>query len=388
MIFLLKFFGALLALEVLFRLAYYLRRGRAYCMIPKVAFKKMYVLPHPYLPYVYKKNFANNYARPAEYPLNKAKGYLFVPHVSNNLGNFNGPGGSRDVVVPKPDGLIRINCLGASTTGNYIFCDGIDYSYPMELEKIVLSSFKGAQAEVNNFGIGGWTSAEILVDFLLNGLDTSPDIVVLYHAYNDLGPSLTPAFRSDYSHARKNLGESYHLYRMMSLFPSLPLAVYNWAVNRFIGQNISHTLISSVTRGTVDYSIGFQGFDTYRRNIESLITICLARNIGIVLSTFCYYIYDAIKDDPMHAKLHEGVLKENEIIKELSLKYNVPLVDNYRLIPRQDKYFVDSVHFTPEGMNLIAQNLSVPVHTYAREKCNDKKDHTVAARVAREQARQ
>jgi lysophospholipase L1-like esterase len=381
MLFLFQLVLAVLLIEILFRIAYYVKYRKSYTMIPKVPFKKMYVKPHPYLPYVYKKRFTNDYSRSADYPLNKDKGYRFVAHTSNNLGIFNGPKGDRDVIIPKPEGLIRINCLGASTTGNYIFYNGNDYSYPMELEKILCTRFKDKKIEVNNFGIGGWTSAEILISFLLNGQDTSPDMVFLYHAYNDLEPSLIPGFQSDYSHAKLNLAERYHLYRLVSLFPFFPLASYNWAVNRFIGQNISHTLLSSVSKGTVDYSIDFQGLATYRRNMEYIINICLSRNIAIVLSTFCFYLYDGIRNSQTHKKLQQGVLKENEIVKELSLKYNIPLVDNYNLIPKEDEYFVDSVHFTPGGMSLLAKNLSVSVIKYLEGRDNDKKDYKMASGI-------
>ncbi len=380
--FLIKLVLMLYSAEVLFRIVYYFKYGKSYAMIPKVPFKKIYVKPHPYLPYVYKKHFANNYSRPAaEYPLNKDKGYYFVAKTSNNLGNFNGFDGGRDVVIPKPEGIFRINCLGASTTGNYIFYNGHDYSYPMELEKMLSDKFKEEKIEVNNFGIGGWTSAEILISFLLNGLDTSPDVVVLHHAYNDLGPSLTPGFQGDYSHAKRNLGERYYLYHLLGMVPFIPLAFYNWAVTRFIGQNINHTLLSSVAKGTVDYDIDFQGFNTYRRNIENIINICLTRNIKIILSTFCFYLHDGIKNNKMHNKLHEGVLGENKIVKELSLKYNIYLVDSYNLIPKEDKYFVDSIHFTPEGMGLLAKFMSEPIIKIIGGMSNDKKNNRVVAKT-------
>ena len=34
------------------------------------------------------------------------------------------------------------------------------------------------------------------------------------------------------------------------------------------------------------------------------------------------------------------------------------LVDNYSLIPQDKKYFVDSVHFSPAGMQLVAKNIA------------------------------
>ena len=52
---------------------------------------------------------------------------------------------------------------------------------------------------------------------------------------------------------------------------------------------------------------------------------------------------------------------ENEVMRNLSIKHEVPLVDNFNLVPYEDKYFVDSVHFSPEGMYEIAKNISEPI---------------------------
>jgi hypothetical protein len=168
---------------------YRIKFKRPYLMVPKVPFRKMHIEPHPYLPFVYKKNFICHKAMPANYPLHKDRGYTFSQLMTNNVRHLNGPNGDRDVIVPKPKGLIRINCLGASTTGNYINYKGKNYSYPIELENILLSRFPGLSIEVNNYGQGGYTSAEILIEFLLNVIYTEPDMVVIYHAYNDLAPA-------------------------------------------------------------------------------------------------------------------------------------------------------------------------------------------------------
>ena len=47
---------------------------------------------------------------------------------SGNLNQINtdfcGVNGDREMLTPKPKGLFRINCIGASTTGNYIVENG------------------------------------------------------------------------------------------------------------------------------------------------------------------------------------------------------------------------------------------------------------------------
>jgi len=327
-------------------------------MIPKIPFADIYVEPHPYLPYVTKKNFITPKTTSAQYPLNRDKKYVFGRYLTNSMGYINGPKGNREIIVPKPEGLIRINCLGASTTGNYLDFDGKNFSYPLELEKILKKEFPEKNIEVNNCGVGGRTSAEILIDFALNIIDTKPDIIVIYHGYTDLAPSITRNFRSDYSHAKRNLGEVWHYYKIASMVPSVPLASYNFIVNKLFGYNIRNSLLNAISRGKIDLSSAFNGIQTYRRNIEHIVNLCKANGINVVLSTFCHYMYDDIKNSRIHIKYKEGVLMENEAIRDIALKNSIILVDNYRLFRYEEKYFVDSIHFSPEGMNLLASNIS------------------------------
>lgn len=327
----------------------------------------MYVEPHPYLTYVYKRYFVTQKAMPVFYPLHKNKGYRFSESRTNNLRLINGPDGNRDITVPKPKNLIRINCLGASTTANQISYQNQNYSYPMELEKILKSTFPEFNLEVNNCAQGGYTSAEILIKFLLDTFDTEPDIIVIYHAYNDLAPSLTAGFQRDYSHAKRNLGEVYHLYRAASRIPSFPLATWNYMVNNyFFSQNLRFSLLDAISRGCADIKNDFRGLDAYRRNLEHLINVSKGNHMHVILSTFCHYLYPAIKDDKTHLKYHEGVRLENEVMRKISLKHKLPLIENDLLIPQEDKYFLDSMHFTPEGMQLLARNISVPIIEYIK----------------------
>jgi lysophospholipase L1-like esterase len=356
----------LLFFDVIFRLLVRARCGSPYTMHKKVPFNRIYMEPHPYFPYAYKKNFIAQKEQPTNYPLNKDKGYLLKELQTNNLRHINGITGGRNVVIPKPKGLFRINCLGASTTGNYIFEGEKGFSYPLELERILQKRFQQKKIEVNNCGMGGFTTAEVLIKFILDTINSKPDMIVLYHAYNDLGPSLTPDFESDYFHAKKNLGETYHLFKWASRFPDIPLALPNYIFNLYFPQNIRHSLLAAVSKGTIDLKSEFHGLDTYRRNIENLIHICNGNGIKVILSTFCHFLYPDIKNDNLHLKYRKGLLEENKVMRELSAKYDFPLVDNFNLVPIEEKYFVDSIHFSPEGMQEIATNISKPIIEHIR----------------------
>ena len=49
---------------------------------------------------------------------------------------------------------------------------------------------------------------------------------------------------------------------------------------------------------------------------------------------------------------------ENEIQKNLAEINNIDIVDAYNLIPQKKENFVDTIHFTPAGMKLLAKEIS------------------------------
>jgi lysophospholipase L1-like esterase len=313
--------------------------------------------PHPYIPVVHKKNFITEKRTRASYPLNKDKDYHFGQLRTNNFRHADGEKGDRNIQIPKPKNQFRVVCLGASTTGNYIEYEGNSYSYPIELENYLKNKYPDRDIIVHNCGHGGWTTVEILINFLLNIYETDPDIVVIYHAYNDLIPSLTPGFTTDYSHAKRNLGETYHLYRLASYFPNIPLAIFNAFLRRvFPYINPRNDVIRATSCGKASLHGSFWGLNIYRRNIEHIVKICLSSNINVVLSTFTHYLYNDIKNSPSHLKFREGVILENSEILKIAEKYDLPLVDNFNDIPQREENYVDSIHFSHIGMKKLAEN--------------------------------
>ena len=107
-----------------------------------------------------------------------------------------------------------------------------------------------------------------------------------------------------------------------------------------------------------------KGLQVYRRNLEYIIEVCKKRNIEIALSTYAHFLHSDIKDSKLHRKLREIIFKENEIMRDLSKLHELTIVDNANLIPSEEKYFLDSLHFTPEGMKLLAMNIAKSIQSY------------------------
>ncbi|MEC8194013.1 MAG: SGNH/GDSL hydrolase family protein [Myxococcota bacterium] len=127
--------------------------------------------PHPYFGYVRRDSGARDQI--------------------NSLG-FWGP----ELALEKPESTVRVVALGGSTTAG-------PRAWPYQLE-VVLNEARGeGSVEVQNLGIGGWTSAEALGAFAMVGVSHEPDLVVIHCVNNDMEPMRAVAPEVDYSHYRR-----------------------------------------------------------------------------------------------------------------------------------------------------------------------------------------
>jgi lysophospholipase L1-like esterase len=313
------------------------------------------VTPHPYLSFAYKRNEYIDVNQPLPYPLHPNKYFSFhTPLRLNNLGHF-----GKDFSFKKPADVLRIACLGASTTANNIADDHQDYTYPGLLEEYLHKRFAELgcpkHVEVYNCGIGGWLSIDILIDFELNILPTRPDYIILYHGNNDLFAYLTPDFARDYSHARRNLGEVLPTIKRAYYFPKITFwHSYECLKDTVLGTgNIRNDLNRLIVKQKPDISREFHALDVEKQILKNILILCQYYDIRCILSSFVYYVYH---DDPLRRKYEAGVQQENRCLRELAEEFQTIFVDQSELIPRENAYFVDAMHFTPEGMTLLAEN--------------------------------
>ena len=343
--------------EIFFRTIFKFINEHSYKPKKRISFTELFIEPHPYLPYVYKRKFKGPKSSRLRYPLNTK--YFSADLESNNLGCFDGYKGNREVVIPKPEGLIRIVCMGSSTTGNYISDNNNHYSYPIELEIELKKKYK-KNIEVNNCAVGGYNSAEFIIQLILTIIDTKPDFIILTPGFTDIQSYYTPNYNSDYSHTRKNLAEIYWKLLLQSKIPKFPLQFVDFIINEWLPEfNMRNNVLGAVSKGAFDVNIDPDiGLKTFQRNLKTMIDICKTNNIKLVMCTYCMYLYEDIKNDQIQYLYYKTVLKENNIIRKLAKNNNLLLVDNANLMSKNNSNFVDSIHYTIKGMKTFAKIIS------------------------------
>ncbi len=90
----------------------------------------------------------------------------------------------KEFVVEKPEGVIRVLTLGASSTVGLWNRD--DETYPYQLELLLNENCPGPQQfEVINFAIPHAVADQILAMFLTEGVALEPDVITFYEGRND-----------------------------------------------------------------------------------------------------------------------------------------------------------------------------------------------------------
>lgn len=348
---------SLISLEIIFLILFFVVKKQFYKMNKIAGKKDLFVQPHPYLPFETKPNFTIK--NDVEAQVKNDKKYFTPEYLkTNSLGFCNGPRGNREVSKKKK---IKICCLGASTTGNYFYHENKNISYPILLENILKQKYKN-KIEVNNFGQGGYNSQELIIVFLTKILFTKPDIVIFYHGYNDLRSYFSNNFKFDYSHSRVSLYKNIWKLKTSHFLSLIPLGFINKIANKYSLQN---SLLEFIGKNQVNFKNSpDKGLEVYKKNIECLVDICKERKIEIILSTYCYK-----KDHKAYsAKFAKIISKENSIVKKIAKQKKVLLVDNFKLIKKNDHNFLDSIHFTPYGMKKLAKNFEISVTKCLKKK--------------------
>ncbi len=288
----------------------------------------------------------------------------------HNLRGFRG----EDFPPKKPEGEFRIVCVGGSTTYSTEIED-FKLAYPFLLQKVLAG--KGYDnVRVINGGAPGYSTWETLVSFEYRVLDLDPDLVIVYHAINDIKPRLVwppHAYWGDNSGAR-SAGQPLFMPSILEYSTALRMAMVSlgWTKPHADFENVvlfgSKSYFGSQFRNQVARGIYPQGiFETvpvekmldtngpvyFQRNLESLVHVARGRNIGVVFSTFQY----CPDNDPLFAlpAYEREFVRINRLIKRMGAEMDVPVFDYAASFPSDKEFYVDGCHVNPKGSHLKAR---------------------------------
>ncbi len=271
----------------------------------------------------------------------------------NSLG-FRG----EEITQPKPRRTLRIACLGASTT----FCTGVssnEAAWPHVLQERLQKKHPEIAVQVINAGVGGWGIADTRDNLCQRVLPLEPDLVILYHANNDLARD-TRKLAQERGLIGAEEGNISPTVKFLSSYSLLFDLVYK---------------NSKILLGRFDKKSGkLNGIPKdlpkrFRAELEAIHDELHSRHIPFVLATFItkyrrdqersvqlanadvafYYTPWMSIDD-----LLDGMDYYNAAIVKFARSRGVPVVEDRDYIPPDSKHFVDCIHLADDGCSLLA----------------------------------
>lgn len=284
------------------------------------------------------------------------------------------------LTTDKAPNEIRVATIGASTTANLHLA--YDENWPGRLGELLERTMPGKTVRVINAAVPGFDTAQSIGNLSLRVMPFKPDVVVIYHAYNDMKAAApTSAFRPDYAHIH-GTPYGYHP-KPSALIRGLNHSMFYVRMrNRYREARLAQARLDADTGEGRLASIPTAAEQTFDQHIRALIGVARAGGARVVLSSFAtlhdlgldYHSQEtfvglsSLQQRELAALVHftpsltlpgviDGFNRYNAVLRRVGAQEKTGWVDNGRLIPHEDTYFVDRVHFSREGAALMAKNL-------------------------------
>ncbi len=263
---------------------------------------------------------------------------------------------SPELADPKPPGTVRLAFLGGSTT----FCaeaSDNESAWPHLVWAALAQRFPGASLDYLNAAAGGLAANHSLTNWRHRVAPTEPDVVVIYHATNDLALGSRELAR-EAGLVDAQADESW-------------LARVSLAWN-LIEKNLRARFASGgADRGPLDPDPAPHA-ERFRRVLTELVDACAESGTLVVLVTFAHKARRDQEPEVQRANCAssffympymsvEGVLAGieayNDVIRDVARASDSLLVEGAVTIPGDAQHFADSVHFLDAGCALQARRV-------------------------------
>jgi GDSL-like Lipase/Acylhydrolase family len=246
----------------------------------------------------------------------------------------------------KPPDVIRVACLGGSTTMN---------QYPAALAKLLNRWPGGKRFEVMDFGCDAWTLMESTINYMIRVAAFAPDVVIVHHGVNDGPPRLWPDFKPDYSHFRISWRESglpKFMQRMVACSWLGVFCMQRLGISHF---DISNSTIRRVPRKDLKRKLDEDSLRPYEHNLRML-SVLVRNNGGRLIAAPMAYSRNKGK-----AFDQSRIQECNRITRSVAQQLGVLIVDTNPLLKKKPEWFIDLVHLNSLGNNYKAQVFSMAV---------------------------
>lgn len=289
-------------------------------------------VPHPFLPYAGRPN--------AMYDIQNDDG-------SGEQIVYNSYG-FRAHEFPKakrPEDFIVL-CFGESSTYGYKTATNA-LTWPERLEQRLQQRYPQRRVRVFNLGLDMASSAFSIVNLALVGVHLEPDLVIVYHGFNEISVLDSQSYRWDHAHAFHDL-DTRGQYDFQAMIPTWLRG--SRALVAIAGKLDEQTRVEDlydVARHPVVAADSLlPELDALLVNYETLHSLARGAGSNILFSTFQFRAGEGLPEQ-----------RFNQSLRRMFEARGWPFVDQDALLPDNDPSInIDACHFTQEGNERMAEN--------------------------------
>ncbi len=237
--------------------------------------------------------------------------------------------------IPKPENVYRIAVLGGSTTFGLL----MDRSqpYPERLERILHNYYGYTNVEVVNAGVIGYDTWNSLVNLSFRVLELEPDMIIIYHAMNDMHPReqlLPECYRGMNLHRGINAEAAVLQLDAQWISPStlhrFVFINFGWMDNpRSLEGSLERTIPcfyeSLESTMTTEERVANNPPVYFERNMRTMLTIAEGYGMEVMLATWAYD--NNAEGQYAESYWQAGIAEHNMITTQLAEEYDTLFLD-------------------------------------------------------------
>lgn len=301
-----------------------------------------------------------------------------IPQKNGEVAHWNSQGFRMNKALPfnKKANEYRIIALGDSTTED--LANRQNKYWTKEAEELLQNySLQNKKISIINSGRNGYSSAQMLVRLEFDLLPFNPDMVTLMTNINDLSVNFFPSDnRTNYANKYLDVGllaipstikDSFLSKSRVLVFTYKSLnTIKSTFTSKTIVTDNGEKVLSNIHYSKKPTELKFK--EEFRNNLISIVAIAKAHNITVILmsqpATFSedkyalMFGYQSYNNRIFYPKIDEFknmFLEYNGVVKEVAEQENIDFIDMYNLMGNDKKYFVDVVHYSPDGVTRFAK---------------------------------
>ncbi len=294
--------------------------------------------------------------------------YLYYSHMPGfeafGSRQFNTMGHRSGEVLSDPEpGVLRILCIGGSTTVSFPYVRYPAETWPVRLGEFIEKDM-GIKTEVINAGLNGGNSADLLAHYIFRNRYLKPHIVILHTGGNDATALLFPEYHPEYTHYTRgwrNAAIAPRPFETSWLRFNLVKCAYAWWLRGTdLNAQIGRLGIEKLKPRDCLMNAEQNEPEGFKRNLDLLIRTIIQDGAHPVLFPFVWAPEPTFRKMPEYGRYYDSMVlafkKNLSVIDEIAGKHNVI---NAVLPPDSipASHFIDFCHVNSKGEKIKALHL-------------------------------